>query len=168
MKQFFSIRMINLLCLAAIVIMFGAVAYLEKFKGFEPCPLCILQRFALTALGITFLVGILVNLKKCGGILQNIFAILFASVGASLAGRQIWLQHLPPNQSSDCGASLEYMLQVLPWNQVLQKVLEGTAECSKSGMAFLSMNLAEWSLIVFCGFIFVAIWQAIRFYHKSA
>jgi disulfide bond formation protein DsbB len=166
MKQI-SARTTYLLGLIAVVALLGIVAYLQAFKGFDPCPLCILQRFALILLGIVFFFGALIKLKKTGHFFINLLAIVFSTLGASLAGRQVWLQHLPADQNAGCGASLDYLLQVFPLKDVLQKILEGTTECSKVGMEFLHVSLAGWSLICFCIFILISIFQFCRLYCRQ-
>jgi disulfide bond formation protein DsbB len=166
MKQL-SQRTTSFIGFIVIVALLGIVAYLQKYKGFEPCPLCILQRFALIGLGFIFLVGTVIHFKKTGNIILTLFAMLFSTIGAALAGRQVWLQHLPANQSSDCGASLDYMLQAFPWNEVLQKVLEGTSECSHIGLEFLHISLAGWSFVCFSGFILALLWQLCRLFRTQ-
>jgi disulfide bond formation protein DsbB len=161
-----SLRTINLFCLAVVVLLLGIVEYLQKFKGIDPCPLCILQRFALIGLGIPFLLGSLIPFKKIGLVINSLIALLFAVIGTLLASRQVWLQHLPPNQSSDCGASLDYMLQVLPWHEVLKKVLQGTSECANVGWEFLHVSLAGWSLFAFGMFTVIALWQLTQSFKK--
>ena len=48
----------------AVITLLGSVAYLQAFKGFEPCPLCILQRFALILLGVVFFLAASSNLTN--------------------------------------------------------------------------------------------------------
>ena len=103
----------------------GISAYLQKHDGIHPCPLCILQRISLVILRVTFFFGAVFDLKRVGGIILGIAAFLIALSGALLSGRQVWLQHLPPNQNVDCGASLQYMLQVFPLNQVFKLIMGG-------------------------------------------
>ena len=45
------------------------------------------------------------------------------SVG--VAARHVWLQNLPPDQVPSCGG-LEYWLETLPLQSVLQQVLNGS------------------------------------------
>lgn len=151
----------------AVIALLGTVAYLQAFKGFEPCPLCILQRFALMLLGVVFFFGMLIKLKKPGHFFIGLLAFVFSTLGAFFAGRQVWLQHLPPNQNAGCGASLDYMLQVLPLREVLKKVLEGSTECSQVGLEFLHLSLAGWSLVCFCIFILMSLWQLCRTFRKT-
>jgi protein dithiol:quinone oxidoreductase len=126
----------------------GASFYLQTHSGLNPCPLCILQRMTMAALGLTFFLGAIFNRRFVIRILFIAVTSLLALLGSLLAARQVWLQHLP-NPSSDCGANLEYMLKVLPIKQVLQKIFQGSTECSQIDWRFLHLSLAEWSALCF-------------------
>ncbi|HSW69156.1 MAG TPA: disulfide bond formation protein B [Gammaproteobacteria bacterium] len=135
--------------------MLSITFYLQNYDGFVPCPLCILQRMTLGILSIIFFFGGVLPIKKMGNIFLSVSASLVTLIGMILSGRQVWLQHLPPDKNADCGVSLQYLLNVLPFDQVISKIFQGTAECSQKGWEFLHLSLAEWSLICFVGlFIF--------------
>ena len=156
-----KLRLTYLLGFILICCMLAGVAYLQA-RGFNPCPLCILQRYTLSLLGLIFLLGALFKLRKWNALVIGCSAILISALGIFLAGRQAWLQHLPNPNHVDCGASLEYMLQVLPWKQVLSNVLQGSAECSQVEWQFLNLSLADWSLIGFTVLLIIGIWQSWR------
>ena len=63
-----------------------------------------------------------------------------------IAGRQVWLQHLPPELVPECGPGLDYMLNVFPLSDAIKMVLTGSGECA-----------AEWSLIMFVGISIVTL-----------
>ena len=136
--------------------------YIEYWKGIAPCPLCILQRFVLGCLGILFLIGAIFPFKKLGLIIMGLLGFGFSMLGAFLAGRQIWIQHLPANQTPDCGVSLQYMLHVLPIDQVAKKIFQGSSECSLISWTFWDLSLAQWSFIWFVVFSFFTFWQTFR------
>lgn len=136
--------------------------YLQKFDGFVPCPLCILQRLALACLGVMLLLGWMAGNRKISSLLIGILASLFSLIGILLAGRQVWLQHLPPDKNADCGVSLEYLINALPFDQVVSRVLRGSAECSQKGWEFLQLSMAEWSLICFIAFFLFCLLQMCR------
>ncbi len=146
----------------SVMLMITLAFYLQFWKGIAPCPLCILQRIIMIGIGVTFFLGMTFVLKQCGRIFIASFAFLLSLGGALLAGRQVWIQHLPPSQSADCGVSLEYMLHVLPWDQVAKKILEGSAECSMVTWSFWGLSMAEWSLLGFILFAVFALWQMVR------
>ncbi len=160
--KLFSLRLTYLIGFIIILLLLGGTTFLQLYEGVTPCPLCALQRITMAALGVTFFFAAAIHLKKFGYLFFGTLAFLLALLGALLSGRQVWLQHLPPNQSADCGVSLQYMLHVLPLHQVLMKVIAGGAECAQIGWQFLNLSLAEWSLIWFVLFLLVTILQLKR------
>lgn len=152
-----STRLINLFSFIIITAMLLFSVYLQVFEGFMPCPLCTMQRFCFGLLGILFMFGAIIK-NRVGLIIINIFTSVMASFGIFFAGRQIWLQHFPPASIDECGVSLEYMMQALPLHEVMAKVLAGSTECTKVDWKFLSLNMAEWSLIWFVIFVLVSLY----------
>lgn len=140
----------------------GMTFYLQKFDGFIPCPLCILQRITLISLCILFLLAWILGTKKIVSLFFSLLASLISLVGILLSGRQVWLQHMPKDQNADCGVSLQYLIHALPFDQVIAKILHGTAECSEKGWEFLRLSLAEWSLIWFVIFFLLCVIQLTR------
>ncbi len=150
-------RAIYILGFLGVTAILSASLYFQFHDGINPCPLCVLQRICFSLLGLLFLCGIMLNRYRIARIILNIFTLVTAILGGTLAGRQIWLQH-QPNMNTECGVSLQYMLQVLPIDQVFKKVFTGSAECSQQGWLFLSLNMAEWALICFTSFALFSIY----------
>jgi protein dithiol:quinone oxidoreductase len=157
-----SRRFVYFLGFIAITLLLSGAFYLEKYDGFNPCPLCVLQRIDVAFLGIVFFMGAVIPFKKIGSVILGFISLFVALIGIFLAGRQVWLQHLPPNSNADCGVSLQYLMHVLPLDEVMKKVLQGTAECSQTGWELMHISLAEWSLACFVGFAVLALWQTWR------
>lgn len=129
--------------------------YLEHVQGLEACPLCIFQRIAYTAIIFIALIGAIHNPRN---LLQNIYKLLMvisSITGAAIAGRQIWLQHLPPELVPECGPGLDYMFNVFPFREALKMIFTGSGECAEVKWRFIGLSIAEWSLIMFIG-IFIA------------
>jgi disulfide bond formation protein DsbB len=101
-------RLIYLIGFIVICALLGLATYLENYKGMTPCSLCIFQRFILAFLGVVVFFGAALNVKSIGRTIISFFTIFVSAVGMLFAGRQAWLQHLPPSQDGDCGASLQY------------------------------------------------------------
>src|SRR5665213_2428400 len=116
--------------------------YLQFFKGIEPCPLCTLQRLTFVLLGLLFLISIVVYKNKAARYVMHSLCGITSLLGIVLASRQIWLQH-SPSFDGECGVSLQYMMQVLPLNEVMQHIFQGSTECAIRGWEFLSLNMAE-------------------------
>jgi disulfide bond formation protein DsbB len=133
--------------------------YLQTYQGVTPCPLCLVQRLVFGILAIVFLLGITASKHRFGQISAGILSILASLLGILVSGRQVWLQHLPPETAGNCEAGLEYMLSALPIDQVLQKLYEGSTACSQIGWELFHLSLAEWSLVSFIFFLLFSIWQ---------
>lgn len=128
----------------------GYALFLQYVQHEEPCPLCIFQRVAVLAMGLVFLAAALHNPRRTGSVVYGILLLLVAGVGAGLAARHVWLQHLPPDQVPACGPGLNYMLEILPFKDVIATVLQGSGECAQAGKwRFLGLTIPGWTLISF-------------------
>ena len=123
--------------------------YLQYFAGQEPCPLCIFQRLGYFAIGCIGLVGAIHAPRGLGVLGYSGTVLLTALTGAGIASRQVWLQHLPPDQVPECGPGLDYMLDVFPLADALRRVFSGSGECAEVTWTLLSLSIAGWSLICF-------------------
>jgi disulfide bond formation protein DsbB len=141
-----------LVCAALI----GWALWLQYGQGLEPCPLCMFQRVAVIALGILFLSAAIQNPYRPGAALYALLTLVVAGLGAALAGRQVWLQALPKDQVPACGMGLHYMMDTLPFMDVIAKVLQGSGECAEKGWVFLGLSIAGWSLVFFVAMIVAA------------
>jgi protein dithiol:quinone oxidoreductase len=131
-------------------------------RGLDPCPLCLVQRGFFYAVMAVSLLGALHGPGRVGTVLWSILLFLFAAGGAATAGRQVWLQHLPPDKVPACGPDLFFMLENFPLMQTVQKLFRGTGECAAVDWTFLGLSIAEWSLGWFVLFCFYALWLATR------
>lgn len=123
--------------------------YLQFNRGLEPCPLCVFQRVAyLAILGIAA-TGLIHGPGRPWLRIYSGLLTLAAVAGILIAGRQVWLQHLPADQVPSCGPGLNYMLEVFSLPETLKMVFTGSGECAEVHWTFLSLSIAEWSLIWF-------------------
>ncbi len=127
----------------------GYALYAQYGLGLEPCPLCVFQRIAVIACGVTFLLGAIHNPGRVGSAVYALLVVLFAAAGAAVAGRHVWLQSLPPDQVPACGASLSYMLETMPFADVLATVLRGDGNCATIDWRFLELSMPAWTLVFF-------------------
>lgn len=136
--------------------------YLQFFQGLEPCPMCIFQRLCFMAVALAALVGALHGPKR-GGLFGYLSVIgVFSVVGAGIAARQTWLQHLPPELVPECGPGLEFMLEMYPLLETLERALKGTGDCAEVSWRFLSLSIAEWSFVCFTTILLAVAWQTWR------
>jgi len=131
------------------VLLFAFALYLQYYEFQNPCPLCILQRIAFIALMVVFLVGAIHGPQKTGAAVYGALLVIIAVIGAGIATRHVWLQHLPKDRVPECGPGLNYMLNKFPLMQALEKVFRGSGECAEVGWTFLTFSIAEWSLVWF-------------------
>jgi disulfide bond formation protein DsbB len=137
----------NLVGFAACAALLAYALYSEQVLGLQPCPLCILQRIAVFALGLAFLAAALHRAGRAGALAWAALVALIALAGAAIAGRHVWITSQPPGTVAECGASLDYMLEVLPLREVLAKVLTGSGECGKIDWRFLGLSMPAWVLV---------------------
>ncbi|BES69596.1 disulfide bond formation protein B [Marinobacter nanhaiticus D15-8W] len=137
--------LIFLVCAALMAVAF----YMEYVMGLEPCPLCWLQRIAISVVGILALIAALHNPKEWGGRIYGLFLAVFSAVGVALAGRQLWLQSLPEDQVPACGPSVDYLLDVMPILDVFRIALQGTGDCAQVVWRFLGLSIPGWTAIFF-------------------
>jgi disulfide bond formation protein DsbB len=123
--------------------------YLQYYEYQEPCPLCILQRVAFIALMLVFLAGALHGPRRTGARVYSALLVIISIIGAGIATRHVWLQHLPKDRVPECGPGLEYMLKKFPLSDALEKVFRGSGECAEVGWTLLKLSIAGWSLVWF-------------------
>jgi disulfide bond formation protein DsbB len=148
-------RLIDLLTFLACAGLVGFALYLQHVQTLEPCPLCILQRYAFIALGIVALVAFLHNPAGAGKRVYGALLLLFSLTGAGIAGRHVWLQH-QPRMAADCGPGLDYMLETFPLTSALPMIFKGSGDCAEIAWRFLGLSIPEWALIWFVIFAFAA------------
>ena len=134
----------------------GYALYLQYVMDLEPCPLCIFQRVAVIAMGLVFLIAAFHNPGRSGAGAYALLQLLIGGAGAAIAARQVWLQSLPKDQVPACGMGLDYMLDTLPFTEVLRKVFEGSGECAEKGWELLHLSIAGWTLVFFVAMIAVS------------
>lgn len=138
---------------------FGLV--LQEVKDLEPCPMCIIQRYAFILCGLIALAAALHNPGLTG---RRIYAALIgisALGGGAVAARQSWIQHFPP-AVADCGPDLEFMLDSFPLTQALPMVFRGTGDCSKVQWTFIGLSIPEWAIVCFIAIIIVSAYLMLR------
>jgi protein dithiol:quinone oxidoreductase len=134
---------------------FGLV--LQAVEHIEPCPMCVMQRYAFAVCGLIALTAAAHNPGTIGRRIYAVSLALAALAGGAVAVRQSWIQHFPP-KVVDCGPDLEFMLDSFPLAQALPMIFHGSGDCSKVTWSFLGLSIAEWALIWFVLIVAVAIY----------
>ena len=159
-----SPRLVFLAIFAACAGLIGFAIYLQEQMGLDPCPMCILQRYAFVAIGLVALVAGLHGPRRGALTVYALLVVLFALIGGGTATRQSYLQHNPPKTQS-CGTDLEFLLENFPLSQALPKIFTGSGDCAAVKWKFLGLSIPEWALVWFVIFIVAAVWVA--FFRKT-
>lgn len=144
---------------AACAALIGIALYMQEEMGLEPCPMCILQRYAFAAIGIAALIG---SIHGPRGAMLKVYAalvVLFAMAGGGVALRQSYVQHFPPATAA-CGTDLEFLVNAFPISQALPKIFAGTGDCSVVHWRMLGLSIPEWAFVWFLLFAATAAWLA--------
>ena len=136
-------------CALVVAALLGYGYYAQFQLGLEPCPLCIFQRIAVIACGVVFALAAIHAPGRAGTIVYALLGVLFAGAGAAVAMRHVWLQSLPPTAVPACGPGLNYMIETLPFTEMLSKVFLGSGECAKTDWSVLGLSMPAWTLVFF-------------------
>jgi disulfide bond formation protein DsbB len=139
-------RMLALVSVGCVAMLaFGL--YLQHVVGLEPCPMCIVQRYALILVAIVAGVTALFNTKWLI-MVGSAKTMLFAGFGAFVAARQSFLQWYPPEEAS-CGRDFYGMIETFPLKRVIPMIFRGSGDCTKIDWTFLGLSIANWSFLCF-------------------
>jgi disulfide bond formation protein DsbB len=151
--------------LGAFLICAGLMAYAlyaEHQLMLEPCPLCSMQRLAVILLGFVFFVAGLHNTDGPMRYLYSALVLVVTIYGVIVAGRHVYLQNLPADQVPACGPGLDYMLETMPFREVLGKVFHGSGECADIDWQFLGLSMPAWVLAWLLVLGAFGIWNNLR------
>jgi protein dithiol:quinone oxidoreductase len=122
--------------------------YLQQVVGLEPCPMCIVQRYALIL--VVIVAGLTAFAKSRGAwIAGAVLTLLFSGFGAFVAARQSWIQWYPPEVAS-CGRDFYGMIETFPLKRAIPMIFKGGGDCTKIDWTFLGASIANWSFLWFC------------------
>lgn len=123
--------------------------YLQHVVGLEPCPMCIVQRYALILVGL--MAGVAGFVSGAGGRRVGVVLMgVLALGGAFVAARQSFLQWYPPEVLS-CGRDFYGMIESFPLKRAIPMIFKGSGDCSTIDWTFLGLSIANWSFLCFAG-----------------
>lgn len=134
--------------------------YLQHFAGLEPCPMCIVQRYALVLVAV--IAGVTAMTRGKGALLAGSgLMLLMSGFGAFVAARQSWLQWYPPETVS-CGRDFYGMIETFPLQRAIPMIFKGGGDCTKIDWTFLGGSIANWSFLWFAFFAVIALILLVR------
>ena len=140
-------RRVWLLVSLACIGLLGFGLYLQHVVGLEPCPMCIVQRYALVLVAI--IAGVVTASGKKSLQIGGVFLLLLvAEIGAFVAARQSFLQWYPPEVAT-CGRDLYGMIETFPLKRAIPMIFKGGGDCTVVDWTFLGGSIANWSFVCF-------------------
>jgi len=140
--------------------------YLQQVVGLEPCPMCIVQRYALIL--VVIVAGLTAFAKSRGAwIAGAVLTLLLSGFGAFVAARQSWIQWYPPEVAS-CGRDFYGMIETFPLKRAIPMIFKGSGDCTKIDWTFLGGSIANWSFLWFCFVALLAIVVVARQWRRRA
>ncbi len=149
---------LNLMGAAICFGLFGYALFAEHIQGFAPCPLCILQRVAVVAMGAIFL---LAALHRPSGGLRHLYSVLCGVVGAAGGGvavRHLWIQSQPEGSVPPCGASFDFILENFGVVTAVREALTASGECAEVDWSLFGLSMPGWVLLALLGLTAWAVW----------
>ena len=134
--------LLGVICLALI----GGALYMQIVLGEAPCPLCILQRYALLLIAIFAFIGAAMRTRRSMTVFEGV-VVLSAIGGIVAAGRHVYIL---ANPAVSCGLdALQPIVDGLPLAAVFPLGFQVDGFCSTPYPPVLGLSLAQWALVAF-------------------
>ena len=157
-------QVLGLIC-SACVAMLAFGLYLQHVVGLEPCPMCIVQRYAMVLVAVVAGISAIVG-NRSSLIAGAVLMVLVSGFGAFVAARQSFLQWYPPEVMA-CGRDFYGMIETFPLQRVIPMIFKGSGDCSKVDWTFLGGSIANWSFVCFAVIGLTALVLAVRIWRKT-
>ena len=124
--------------------------FFEHYLLLKPCMLCYLQRFAAVLVGFIGFIGFIHNSKNIIVFKTYLGAsIISILTGIGLSIRQLYLQSLPAELVPSCAPDMDYLLDALPFFEVLLMAIQGDGNCAEVLWSFMGISIPGWLLVGF-------------------
>lgn len=134
--------LLGLICLALI----GGALYMQVVLGETPCPLCILQRYALLLIAMFAFIGAAMRSSRSLTLFEGL-VVLSAIGGVVAAGRHVYILASP---AISCGLDvLQPIVDGLPLATLFPLGFQVDGFCSTAYPPVLGLSLAQWALVAF-------------------
>ena len=134
--------------------------YLQHVVGLEPCPMCIVQRYALILVAFAAALAAAMSGRGSRAVGIGLMGAL-AVGGAFVAARQTWLQWNPPEVLT-CGRDFYGMIESFPLKRAIPMIFKGSGDCSAVDWTFLGLSIANWSFLCFSAIALLALVLLVR------
>lgn len=121
---------------------------LARTMNLAACPLCILQRMLYLLAAFEVVMSLIIFRTQKSSFHVSLLIASTTLLGVWIAGYQTWLQRFATDAS--CSANQPWWERFVYWaGEQAPLLFEATGLCSEAGWKFLSMSIAEWSLLMF-------------------
>lgn len=142
----------------ACIALLAFALYLQIVERMQPCPLCIIQRYAFVAIALVCLVFAV--MPRGTAPVGAGLAMLFALGGAGTAGWHLWVKAHP---EVSCGIDpLETSLNTIPTAKLFPLLFNADGLCATPYDPILGLSIPQWSLAWFVGMALVLGWVAFK------
>lgn len=141
-------------CLALL----GFALYLQHGMDQQPCPLCVMQRYAFAAIALICFTS--ATLPRPALRAGASIGLLAALTGAGIAGWHLWVKAHP---AISCGVDpLETALNKIPSAELLPFLFKANGFCSTDYAPILGLSTPTWALVWFAIFSIALGWAAFK------
>lgn len=135
-----------LLAVAFVSLALLAVAlYLQHVENMQPCPLCVIQRYAFAVIAVICLIAAF--RKEATAKIGAALAAFASLAGAGVAG---WHIYIMANPTVSCGIDpLETSLNTIPTAKMLPFLFQADGLCTTAYAPLLGLSLPQWALVWF-------------------
>ena len=138
----------------------GGGLVLANLMNLAACPLCIVQRMLYLLLALVAGVGSVVAQTTARRGAAAVAAVI-AATGVFVAGYQVWIQRFATD--TNCSANAPWWERFVDWAGEQSPLLfQANGLCSDPAWRFLSLSIAEWSLLAFSFLLALALFAAFR------
>lgn len=141
-------RLLFLALFSVCTALLGFGLYLQHGVGLEPCPMCIMQRYAFMLVALVGLIAGIHAPGRAGVIGYSVLLLILTAAGGTVAAQQSILQRQPPNLA-ECGPGIEYLVESFGLAEALPMIFRGTGDCGAIDWTFFGLSIANWSLVCF-------------------
>lgn len=144
LRKCLTVPGLAVIILGFVAVMIGSALVLEYTQELEPCPLCLIQRWALLPVVLGAVILLWLPTQPVGLVVSGLGVI----AGGSTAARQLYLQFLGPDQAPACGPPLEYLVESgAGFAKIVDYFWAGDVSCATVQWSLLGVSIPGWSFV---------------------
>ncbi len=151
LNPYLTVRAFDFYMFVIACFLVGYAFYVQHVELINPCPLCVVERFITMLLAVFYFVACVHRShNKYWRVISHAIGLILSFLGLLVSFRHVWLQYFSPHTPVGlCGPDLRYMLENLPFKQVLNLLFLGSGDCSVIDKVVFNLSLSGWALIFF-------------------